>query len=154
MPFFLLLIKQEKNKKVLFCISLFFLAYYLGAYTFFVALYPMDFVGLGYISSFFILLFAWALLSFFHCAVMSLGIYFTFRLCDKTVYRILSTALVFVLIEYLQSIGSFGFPWARFSLPQYNNIQLIQSASLFGPYFVDFLMLLTRQGPSVIFGTK
>jgi apolipoprotein N-acyltransferase len=46
------------------------------------------------------------------------------------------------IIDYVKTIGFLGFPWGILGYSQYQNLVLIQSASLFGIWGINFLMLL------------
>lgn len=143
------------SKKEFFrSIFAFFFSYYLGAYHFFLALYPMSFVGIDKLPSLIIIFLAWGFLSFFHSIIISVLSCFTLLKIDNKIRRIFFQALLFVIFEYFLSIGALAFPWARFSLLQYKLPALIQSASVFGPYFIDLLMLLCNAFVACIFVTK
>lgn len=51
---------------------------------------------------------------------------------------------VFVLAEYLQSLGTFAFPWCRLFVTQAAVPALLQSASLFGSYFLTYFLLFVN----------
>lgn len=145
-PFFVLLIKlfavETPFKKLFLYVFLFFFSFHFGIYHFFMALVPMSMVGLGVISSFVVLLFAWIFLSAVHSITHTIIFSLVLKLKVNTVFKILSLSLAFVLVQYVQSLGAYGFTWARISLPQSAFLPLIQSASILGPYFVDLLLLL------------
>lgn len=44
-------------------------------------------------------------------------------------------------VDYVKTIGFLGFPWGILGYSQYENLPLIQTASLFGVWGVDFIML-------------
>ncbi len=144
----------EKKKEICHCIFLFFFSYYFVAYHFFIALYPMTFAGIGKLLSAVLLILAWLLLSCIHSLVISTLYYYVIKISKGTIIKEFTLAFVFVLFEYFLSVGSFSFPWARFSLHQSNMPVLIQSASLFGPYFIDFLMMSTNALITAIFVSK
>lgn len=132
------------GKSFYICINLFYFAYYFGAYNFFAALYPLTFAGIGYFVSFLILIFAWLFLSLVHSVIMSLGTYFSYKIFNRSGAKIVFSALLFVLSQYLISVGPCGFPWGRYATAQYYNPYFIQTASLLGPYFVDLIIILVN----------
>lgn len=144
----------NSNKGLYVCINLFYFSYYLGAYNFFHALYPLTFAGIGYIASFFILTFAWLFLSFVHSSILSLGTYLSYRIFNRNGIAALSSALLFVFGQYLISAGPWGFPWGRYSTAQYYNPYLIQTSSLLGPYFVDLLIISVNLFVALTFLSK
>lgn len=157
-PFFVFLIKlygkNVTNKNIFVCIFFFSFSYYFTIYHFFLALYPLTFVGIGEILSLLLLFLAWFLLSLFHALELTVGCFLSLKLSNNNTLKIVSLSFVFVLVEYLQYVGPFSFPWMRVSLPQYNLLPLIQSSSIFGPYFVDVILMLSNAIISVIFFSK
>lgn len=156
--FFIMLIQVSEtaiNKRSLFSYSfLFFFFFHLGIYYFFFSLVPMTFVGLGYISSFFLMLFAWLLFSAINSLTFTLAFGFISKIKTSYLSKAVVFALTFVLLQYIQSLGTYGFTWSRISLPQSAMLPLIQSASLFGPYFVDLVLVITNSFICVAYLTK
>ena len=157
-PFLWLITKLQKEytsiKKSFLFAFCFYFAYFFSVYSFFVALYPMDFVGLGRISSILVIAFAWLALSLLHSSIIALFTLFSFFVCANRKNQILSNALIFVIFEFILSVGPCAFPWARFSLPQSNTPTLIQTASFFGPYLIDFLLLVVNGFIAIAFIEK
>lgn len=147
-PFLFIVAKNyslfNNGKELFYSIFFFFFSYYLGAYHFFLALYPMTFAGIGKLLSAILLLLAWVLLSGVHSFLVSALSFYLIRHLKSCFVKAFSVAILFVLFEYILSVGPLAFPWARFSLLQSNTPVLIQAASFFGPYFVDFLMMMTN----------
>lgn len=137
----------QKNGRVttgsLFC---FFYPFYAVLYSWFVNLYPLDFAGLGAFASVLVIIAALTLIPLIHSAVMA----FSFLLCafltkpKNSVVSSLVFAFSYVFGELLQSVGSFAFPWGRLFVAQTQRLEIIQSASLFGSYFITFLIILVN----------
>ncbi|MCX5811566.1 MAG: apolipoprotein N-acyltransferase [Proteobacteria bacterium] len=53
----------------------------------------------------------------------------------------ISAPVVWVLLEYLRSIGLTGFAWSMMAYSQHNFLPFIQVVSVTGPYFVSFLIV-------------
>lgn len=157
-PFFVLILnlynKGLQGKSLFLYIFLFFFSYHFGIYHFFMALVPMSFIGLGVIPSFLLMAAAWCLLSACHAIMLAVPFYLVLKLKISTSCKTIAFALVFVFVQYVQSLGTYGFTWARISLPQSALLPIIQSASLFGPYFVDLLLLLANSLIAVAYFTK
>ncbi|MBE6649883.1 MAG: apolipoprotein N-acyltransferase [Ruminococcaceae bacterium] len=157
-PFFVMLIKSCENvlkKSTLFrYIFTFFFFFHFGVYYFFMSLVPLDFVGLGYVPSVILMLFAWIVLSTLCSLVFSFAFNFILKLKFSHFNKIIIFSLTFVLIQYIQSLGTYGFTWSRISLPQSAALPLIQSASLLGPYFVDLILVLTNAFIAIAYLTK
>jgi apolipoprotein N-acyltransferase len=47
-------------------------------------------------------------------------------------------------IDYVKTIGYLGFPWGILGYSQYENLALIQSASMFGVWGIDFLIIFVN----------
>ncbi len=147
--------KERMSGKAFFAsLTLFFFFYHFAIYYFFMALVPMSFVGLGVIASFVILFLAWVLFSLIHALPYALAFYLIAGLKASKALRIIALSLSMVCVSFLQSFGTYGFTWARFSLPQSALLPTIQSASLFGPYFVDIVLMLVNAIFSLAFVTK
>ncbi len=60
----------------------------------------------------------------------------------KNPVSILFIPSLWVLLEYIKSIGPLGFPWMNLYYSQLENTSFISLASLGGPYFISFLILM------------
>ncbi len=61
---------------------------------------------------------------------------------------------LFSVCEYIQSLWWIGFPWGQLSLTQYKFLPFIQSLSLFGSYFVTFLIVVINGYIALFFYTR
>ncbi|HPP86874.1 MAG TPA: apolipoprotein N-acyltransferase [bacterium] len=50
--------------------------------------------------------------------------------------------IIWTSVEYLKSIGNFGFPWGNISYSQYNFLQFIQISEIIGSFGVTFIICL------------
>jgi apolipoprotein N-acyltransferase len=55
--------------------------------------------------------------------------------------RLIATVFGWLMIDYVKTIGFLAFPWGILSYSQYRNLALIQSATIFGIWGIDFLIL-------------
>lgn len=146
----------EDDKKEIRRISFIWsLTYYLGIHYYFVALYPLDFAGLSNFASLLVVLIGWIGISFLQGGELAL----TFILFKKLNKKLdLLTPLVFgamfSLCEWAQSLFWFGFPWGQLALTQHAFLPFIQSLSLFGPYFITFLIVIINGYTAFFFTTK
>ncbi len=116
--------------------------YYLTVYSFFISLYPLDFAGLSNIASVGVVILGMVGISLVHSAEITLVFALAKHFCQNTnIFASLFYTSAFVLGEYIQSLGFLGFPWANVYLSQYKFLPFIQSASLFGNYFVSFIVI-------------
>jgi apolipoprotein N-acyltransferase len=57
---------------------------------------------------------------------------------------VLTLPVFWVALEFLRSFLLSGFPWATLGYSQQSHLALIQSADLFGPYGLSFLLILSN----------
>lgn len=147
-PLFVKLFISEKTLKgVLYSLFCFFFAFYFFVYSWFISLYPLDFAGLGKWESIGVILIPITLIPLIHSAIMTFGMFLGYLAAKKTNNNILSAVIIsfgYVVGEYLQSVGTFAFPWTRLFVGQTAFPALLQSASLFGSYFITFIMVLVN----------
>ena len=55
--------------------------------------------------------------------------------------KIFLVPALWTFIDYLKTVGFLAFPWGILSYTQYRNIYFIQSASIFGVWGIDFLVI-------------
>ncbi len=126
---------------------LFFWCYYAIVFHWFLALYPMDFTDLSKPAAAFVVcagMFGLSLLQALFSAFSFVILALAAR--SKPVKRMpflapFLSASVWVLAEWFQTVGWWGVPWGRLSIGQTALLPLVQSVSLFGSYFVSFLVL-------------
>ncbi len=151
-PYFIMLYRCTESgteKKHLFWFGfLFGCSYNIPLFSFFYTLYPMDFVGLSPQSSLFFILLAQiglsALYSIAHGLLPCILRLQRRRGCAARYPLTISFSIasLWVLLEWCQTQTWMGVPWGRLAVSQYRLTPLIQSASLFGSYFVSFLLVL------------
>lgn len=123
-------------------------AYNLVIYHWFLCMYPMDFVGLTNEESVFVVILGWLGLSLLQALPGGLMFLFyhwlnqkgTFEVCPFLRPFVLPT--LWVILEWISTIGWTGVPLGRLCLGQVKCLPFLQSASLFGSYFVSFSILL------------
>ena len=126
----------------------FFMCYYLVIYHWFLYMYPLDFTGMPRSASAVVVIVAWWGLSLFQ-AVWSALIFPAYAAVSRTsfikknpVLRPLVGACIWTAFEWSQTIGWWGVPWGRMSLGQSEYPIMLQSASIFGSYFITFALVL------------
>ncbi len=145
--FFLLKTKESLTGKALYLYSLcFFQGYYMASFSFFLAMYPLDFAGLSPLAAICVLLAATVLLPLFQAVSMALLGPLTAWLsrCAQRAAPLvfpLAIASVFTLLSYLQNFTWMGVPWAPLSIALSSQPLLLQSASLFGHHFLIYLIV-------------
>ncbi|MBP3437414.1 MAG: apolipoprotein N-acyltransferase [Clostridia bacterium] len=150
-PFCYYLLKKMREGCRLLALYLscliYFQGYFMLAFSFFTSMYPLDFAGLSKIASLAVVLVAMVLLPFALSSIFSLmgvalGLFARFVPRGIPLLHALALASLWTVFSYVQNLGWFGVPFAPISLALTPHPVLIQSASLFGHYFLIFLIVL------------
>lgn len=126
----------------------FFFCYYLVNYHWFLSMYPLEFTGLTHGAALFVVFFAWWGLSLFQALGASLVFVAFFALSRLPLLRrhraleIPMVAALWVVLEWGQTLGWVGVPWARLPLGQVGTPVMIGVASYFGSYVITFSLVL------------
>ena len=122
-------------------------AYYFVLYHWFVKLYPLDFAGLEPGAAAGVVAIAWLGMPLLQAIPGGL-IFVFYRLIGKTdafkrfsILRPFAFSALWVIFEWSSTLHWTGVPWGRLALGQIEMLPMLQSASLFGSYFVSFLIL-------------
>ncbi len=126
---------------------LFFMCYYAVTFHWFYYMYPLDFAGVSNGISLIIVSLGCFGLAFLQ-SVFSALVFVLFVVVARSAFmrkRIflqpLLAASLWVVAEWWQTIGWWGVPWGRLPLGQVNFTLLLRSASLFGSYFISFVIV-------------
>lgn len=123
------------------------LVFYFVIYHWFVYLYPLDFAGLDEAASVAVVLAGWIGLSLLQALPGGLIFLAFVALCrTQAVKRFPLTkpfllAALWTVFEWSSTLAWTGVPWGRLCLGQTSLLTSLQSASLFGSYFVTFLLV-------------
>lgn len=153
LPFFLCFIplgERITTKSRCYFLSgfLFYFAYGLTCFHWFWALFPLDFTGLSDIESIVVILLAWIGLSALYALFGGLIFLIPVFLYQLGVFRrspVLSVAVLptlFVLYEFVLTLDWWGVPWGKVAMSQTFFLPALQTASLFGSYFICALIVL------------
>lgn len=125
----------------------FFSCFYLTLFQWFISMYPLEFAGATKPEAVVVVLFAWVGLSLFQ----AVGGAFTFLLGGILFRSVLVSrhpllrpflfGWIWAVYEWTQNFGWWGVPWGRLPLGQSGFLVGMQTASLFGSYFVTFLLV-------------
>ena len=124
--------------------------YYFVIYHWFLSLYPLDFVGMDNASSVVVVIAGWIGLSVLQALPGGL-IFVVFKLLERgglfvrtPVLRPIVLSASWIVFEWSSTLGWTGVPWGRLCIGQSEYLSILQSASLLGPYFVSFLILIVN----------
>ncbi len=126
----------------------FFMSFYVVVFHWFINLYPLDFIyGMTAPAAIAVVLAGCVGLSLLQ-ALFGGWVFVTLRLLFRTpimkkytVLRPFAIAMLWAIYEWSQNIGWWGVPWGRLPIGQSKYIVGLQSASLFGSYFITFLIV-------------
>jgi apolipoprotein N-acyltransferase len=124
--------------------------FYFVNYHWFLYLHPLDSVGIDRFSSAVIVTAGWVGLPILQALPGGL-IFLLFKLLHHTELfrrfswlRPLSFSALWIVFEWSSTLHWTGVPWGRLCLGQAKLLPMLQSASLFGSYFVSFLILIVN----------
>lgn len=125
------------------------MAEYLVNYHWFFSFYPLDFTGMSRASAAVVVAVAWIGLSIL-ASVAGGAVFLLFVAAargraakDAPVVLPFIGGALFALFEWVETLGWMGVPWGRAALGQlaFGNAVTVMSASMFGSYFVTFLIV-------------
>ena len=136
---------SEIKKREAFSIGFLFGMGYFGVlYFWFTRLYPMEFADITPFQSIIIVLVCWLGLALVQSLEMGL-VMLAYRLIRPSKSRPIICGALFiglwVVFEFQQTLGWRGVPWGRLAVSQSAAPVLLQSASLFGSYFVSAVIV-------------
>lgn len=127
---------------------IFFFSFDLVAFHWFCYFYPLDFAGIDNIQAIGVILLAWFGIS----ALQSAFSAFVFVVLSKAakintvkenpVLVAFLAAALFAVNEWTQTFYWVGVPWSRIAISQTEMPYFLQTASLFGSYFITFIIVL------------
>lgn len=148
---FLLLEASDPERKLrsLYGYGLFFfLVFYMVGFHWFVSLYPLDFIdGMTPAAALAVVLAGCVGLSFLQALFggllfVALGLLFRTKLLERhSLLKPILLATTWAAYEWTQTLGWWGVPWSRLPLGQSKYIVGLQTASLFGSYFITFALV-------------
>ena len=139
---------EGRRLRSLYLYGLFyFTLYFAVCWHWFFAMYPMSYTGISKPAAFSVLLAAVIGLPLIQSVAYAF-VFLIFGYISKTKLisrtRILLpfvAAALFTVFEWFQTLFWFGVPWGRLAIGQTSALVTLQSASVFGGYFVSFLLV-------------
>lgn len=136
--------KTAKKKRVFGSLFCFFEGFYLVAYHWFIFMYPLGFAGLTNGQSAVAIALIMIFVPGLHALLMSC-VLFVGRLLThgkNSFDNVLMFSSLYVIGEFVQTLGMFAFPWARLFVPQMQMLENVQIAKILGSFGVTFLIVL------------
>lgn len=147
---------------ILFCVILYFgetskrlfrhcmafcFGFYLLLYSFLSALYPFESFSMTQAQAIFVIIAACILIPLFHAALHSLVLLLLKPFGGRKALMAVIMPFAWVIAELVIASGTLAFPWGTVALSQTGFLPAVQTAGLFGGYFVT---LVTVGGCSLI----
>lgn len=132
----------------------FFYCYGLVVFYWFIELYPLDFAGFSKGAALAVVLLAWLGIPLLQASISALMFVLLRPIVRVTRSKLLplyplAAASLYIIFEYVQTLTWAGVPWGRISMGQVPMLAAIQGASLFGSYFVSFIVILVNASVSL-----
>lgn len=147
-PFCLLLFTRGSEirlRRALLWGLCFGMGFFLVIYHWFLAMYPLSFLGFTEGEAVVAVLFCWIALSLIETAHF-LIVPLLYRLVapKRDWIKPLLLAALWVVFEWGQTLTWMGVPWSKLALGQYTDRVAIQTISLFGSYFLTIVLVLVN----------
>ena len=128
----------------------YFMSFGLSIFHWFINLYPLDFAGMTKPEAAVVVVAAWfglSLLQAVFAAFLPVVLAVIVRKSVAAKYKLLHpfiAAALFTVFEWLQTLTWAGVPWGRLALGQTEMPLILKSASVFGSYFITFVVVATN----------
>ncbi len=121
---------------------LFCLGFYIPLYYWFSALYPFEGFGFSAAEGITIVIVACIGIALYH-SLLTAGVMWVLKFAPKNVHiRAFSFASLCTIAEWVLSIGELSFSWGKTAIGQASFLPMVETASLFGSYFICFIVAL------------
>ncbi len=142
------LAEKEKTPRGFFLGFAYFYPYYLTVWYWFLTMYPLDFTGLSPVAALAAILAAWLGLPLLQAlfAMLQVPVFFLAsksRFAKKPLYPVIFGA-IYIFFEWMQTLTWAGVPWGRLAIGQSYVPVFVNSASLFGSYFVSLVIVVVN----------
>lgn len=134
-------------RKTALYLLFFFGVYYLVLFHWLIFMYPMSFLGISKFSAVIVVAAAWFGLTLLQ-ALPSAAVFLLFHVFAKrrlvrrySLFLPFAASALWVVFEWLFTLTWAGVPWSRLALGQAEMPILLGGASIFGSYFITFLLV-------------
>lgn len=132
-------IRQRKERKRFFApFFWYFMGFYSPLYAFLSEMYPYSRFGFSEDQAVFILICSCIAIPLLHALVSSCIMLFA-RFLNNSDFIPLGYAALWVINEWVLSLGMLAFPWSGVAVSLTGFLPYLQTASLFGKYFITFI---------------
>lgn len=145
-PFLLQLFKAQRKRQKVALFATYGGVFHLGLVCWFVAMHPLTWLGFSWWASLGVVFFAWLGVSLgLTIQVVVLGVLYslaTRKSAEVASYHVAVLACGWTAMEWLASLGIFGFTWSNLALSQVAWLPAVQGIELTGPYPVALLVVM------------
>lgn len=118
----------------------FCMGFYIPLYYWFMALYPFEGFGFTAAEGITIVIAACIGIALYH-SLLTAGVMWLLEFAPKNKYLLpLCFAALWTVAEWVLSIGELSFSWGKSAVGQASFLPMVETASLFGSYFVAFIV--------------
>ena len=136
---FYIAIKQRNERNRFFApFFWYFMGFYAPLYLFLSEMYPYSRFGFSEDQAMFVLICSCIAIPLLHAAVSS-AVLLLARAFKNSKIDIIGYASLFVINEWVLSMGMLAFPWSGVAVSMTGFLPYLQTASLFGKYFITFI---------------
>ncbi len=139
--FFAVIFTGDRLKKLFRHCLTFYFGFYLVLYSFLAYLYPFESFGFTAEQAAIVLVGACLLIPMFHATLHSLVMLILKVFRGNLRLAALAAPLVWMTSEFVLASGTLAFPWGTVALSQTGFLPMVQTASLFGDYFITLVVV-------------
>ncbi len=136
--FYVAIIQRKAHKNVFMPFLCYYIGFYIPLYSFLAELYPYDRFGFSGEQAIFVLICSCLLIPLAHASVGALIMLFS-KLLPQNAWSIIGYAALTVIGEWILTLGTLAFPWGGIAVSMTGFLPFLQTASLFGKYFITFI---------------
>lgn len=137
--FFVIIKQRNGNKGKFIPFFCYFIGFFVPLYSFLSELYPYERFGFTGGQAKFVLVCSCIIIPLIHALVVAAIMNLSKILPQKPFLASIGFASLWVVGEWILTLGTLAFPWSNISVSLVGFLPYIQTASLFGKYFVSFI---------------
>ena len=140
---FLSIYSEQKIEKAFKKGFIFGLGFYIPLYYWFVALYPFEAFNFTMSQGIAIIIIACLGISTYHSIFMGFSLFLLSKFNLNKYCIPFGLAVAFMFNEWIISLGVLSFSWGKVAISQIYALPLLQTSSLFGSYFITFIIVIS-----------
>ncbi len=133
----LTIIKSDQKMR---CFFWYYIGYFTPLYAFLAELYPYERFGFSETQAVFVVICSCICIPLLHAGVLT-AVMLVSKLFPKNAYSAFGYASLWVIGEWVLSLGMMAFPWGGVAVSMTGFLPFLQTISLFGKYFITFIVV-------------